>query len=403
MPSRPHLRARARLVSLCAALLARALHAAGPRAYAHVLDTLWEQQERARDARPSGLTLECPASVEPDPGERALVERLFRAYASAKRAERSAPAEFAPSSGWSDLIRSGYGPLMEALEHGDVRLFHRYLANFAGWEHATGIEESSRLRRIAREPHRKRHHERRVMAPLIEWWLVNEAQGRDLSDVGQPNAGNPCGVRAGNELVSRLSVWADVHAGLLARFLGRPGAVVAELGCGAGRLALALVRRASPACVIGLDLPEPLCCASYVLMREFPGARVLLHGEEPLQPDTFARHTFVMLPAHEIVHLPDDSIDLFVNENGLGDMTPVAARAYLHEICRSSRAFWHKNREHERWTFADGTRSLLAGEYPLPAERFTCLARYPDLSQSLALPWPRRERDLYWYLYARRG
>jgi hypothetical protein len=395
---------RTGLGDILAAALARGLHALGPRAYAHVLESLQARQDsRLFDDFLAGLELECPPAAAPDPAERGLVERIFRAYRSAKLAEARSDPVFAPASLWSGLLRDGYAPLLDAHAREDVDPFHAYLANFAGLEAETAIEESHRLRRLARDPGRKRRFERDVAAPLVAWWLANEARGRDLSALELGAAGNPCALRVAGHRVSRQSLFSDVHAGLLAGFLGGPGGLVGELGGGAGRTAIALFRRARPACYVGLDLPEPLACATYLLLRTFPAARFLLHGEEPFGADALARFDFVMLPAFEIGMLPADAFDLFWNENSLGELGPESARRYAAEIGRTSLAFWHRNHEHPGRVFEDGSRALAAEEYPLPPDRFACLARHPDLSQTMLRPWPRRDRDLYWYLYLRRG
>jgi putative sugar O-methyltransferase len=395
---------RTGLGEVVGALLSRCLHAAGPRTYDHVVETLWERQDRAiwHDAL-STLALDCPPPAEPDPAESERIERLFRAFRLAKRDQARAGALFEPTSLWSRLLRQGFAPLGAALERDDVQVFHRFLANYAGSEQETAIEESSRLRRIAHDPHKKRHFEQTVMAPMLAWWLANEAGARDLSALALPATGNPCGVRVGRHLISRLSIVSDVYAGLLARAVGREGAVIGELACGAGRMAHALVRQARPACYVGLDLPEPLCCASYLLMRAFPTARFLLYGEEPFPADSLQRYDFVLLPAYEIARLPSETFDLFLNENSLGEIAPEGARHFVAEMCRCARIFWHRNHERERRVFDDGTQSLLAHEYPVPADRFACLARHPDFAQTLGRPWPRRDRDLYWYLHVRRG
>ena len=84
-----------------------------------------------------------PDPVTPDPGERALVERLFAAYRAAKRDEETVDPIFQPGGGWKRVRDKAFAPLLEGVARDDLAPFHLFLANFGSWKDSTGIETSA--------------------------------------------------------------------------------------------------------------------------------------------------------------------------------------------------------------------------------------------------------------------
>lgn len=54
----------------------------------------------------------------------------------------------------------------------------------------------------------------------------------------------------------------------------------------------------------------------------------------------------------------------------LGEMDPEACRRFVAEICRSSRAFFHRNAESSRVPLDGGLSSLVNAECPVPEDEF---------------------------------
>ena len=379
------------------------LRSGGRPFYRYVLDSLWERQpffEPPEAQDPLDLRLHYAGYVEPDPADRALVERIFASYGKAKAAQ--AEAVFLPSSAWRTVLEGAFAPLSEGLARGDLARFHHFLANFRSWERSTGMEPSEQIREYARDPAKREHFLFRVVAPMLRWWQRSESRGRDLSALAIPTHGNMCGVMVDGRLIAPSSIFCDMYGRLLAGFAGGGRPVVAELGAGFGKLLYFVSRHLERACFVDVDLPESLCCAAYFLMKSFPERRFLLFGEGDLTQRSFEEFDFVLLPSFGISRIPDRSIDLFINENSLGVMHPDACRRFVSEICRASEAFYHRNAESSRLELDDGARTLVNREYPVPLDEFEEVVRYCDISRMMCSGRLNFDMDMYWYLYQRR-
>ena len=111
----------------------------------------------------------------------------------------------------------------------------------------------------------------------------------------------------------------------------------------------------------------------------------------------------MLLPSFEIKKVPDRSCDLFINENSLGVMPPAACRYYVHEMCRTAKAIWHRNHEVRRNPFEDGSTSLVNGEYPIDREQFDQVVRYCDIERLMAHTLSTSKNDMYWYYFRRKS
>ncbi|MCA9172063.1 MAG: putative sugar O-methyltransferase [Planctomycetales bacterium] len=401
MRNKPKLSARlkGRAADLAADLLALSLRFGGKNTYRDVVNALWERQPIFSDA---DIHLDVPSYRAADPAERPLIERIFAFYKRAKQGERDVDPIFLPAGGWKKVVEAAFGNLIKGYETDDIQPFHYFLANFGNWEVPTGIEESSEHWK-AKESARKRHYLEQIeMAQLIHWWQTYESLGRDLSVLTTPRHGNFTGIRVNGHVILPNSVFSDFYARQLAGFLhGQPDPIVAELGGGYGRLCYFLTREIPTMHYVGFDLPEGLCYAAYYLMSAFPDKKFLLYGEADWQQVSFKDYDFVLLPAYEIGKQPNDSIDLFLNENSLGAMSPAACAMFVKEICRTSLRFWHRNHEVRRNPFEDGKPSLVNAEYPVPMDRFRLLVRDHDISRIVGHDRSRIKNDMVWYYYER--
>lgn len=369
--------------------------------YRYFVEALWARHPGFESSESElSVTLHYPGQVVPDAAELPLVERLFAAYRAAKEAEASVDPVFHPDGGWKKVRDVAYAPLLEGLSRGDLERFHLFLANFGSWPSATGIEKSRLIHESSLDERKRRHFERRIMAPMIQWWRVCGGGGRELSALDAPRVGNPCGVMVDDVLVTPGAVFGEIYGRMLAGFVDGERPVIGEVGGGYGRMIAFLSRYLGRFCYLDFDLPETLCLASYHSMKVFPEHRFLLYGEGELTADRLREYDFIMQPSFEITKLPDRSVDLFLNENSLGDMPGPAARLFVGEMCRTSNAVWHRNHEAWRNQFEGGTTSLINREYPISPE-FEEVVRQCDPAGLMIQGRLDYDSDMFWYLYRR--
>lgn len=393
-----------RLSSHLADLLASLLKVTGQRTYQQFANTLWERHPFGETAdSPLDVQLHCPDSVSPSSCDIAVSERVLAAYRSAKRAQEMADPRLRPSGGWRYVTDTAYAPLGRVLLDDEPEPFHYFLANFRNWQLPTGIDESHRIHKHATDATSRQHYERRVVGPLVQWWLRTQSDGRDVSALTIPDFGNASGALVDGHLVSVGSIFAEIHGRLVANLVppGRP--LIAELGGGFGRLLYFISRNLDRFCYIGFDLPETLCFASFFLLRAFPEKRFLFFDEAELTPQSLEEYDFILRPSFEMTRLPDRCVQLFINENSLGAISAKAATLYIAEICRITEQFWHRNHEVWRNEFDNGERSLVNGEYPIPPESFERVTRYCDIGTLMREGRIDYLSDMFWYHYRRRA
>ena len=385
-------------------LLAIALRLGGASAYRGIVNALWDRQPVFSNC---DIKLVFPEQVSPDPAERPVVERIFAAYKKAKLDQSKRDPIFLPRGGWKNVLDSAYSHLVHGFENDDIEPFHYFLSNFGAWDAPTGIEETWALRRLATSHRKRTYFEQHVMRQRIRWWETFEAHGRGLSALVMPRFGNQSGALVNGHLILPNAIFSDFYGRLLAGLVADNRPVISELGGGFGRLCYFLSCNLPDFVYLAFDLPECLCCASYYLMRAFPHKRFLLYGEgdlsaESLSAESFAQYDFILRPSYEIAGLADESVDLFVNENSLGMMTPALCKLFVQHICRTSRAFWHRNHEVRRNRFADGTTSLVNQEYPICRDRFWQVIRHCDIARVVGDEKPTSRKDMFWYYYRRK-
>jgi hypothetical protein len=400
-PSKPRLfnRVKAPAADRTSELLANLLRLGGSDAYRNMVNALWERQPVFSKF---DIELYVPSQVSPDANERPIVERIFSAYGQAKLDQANRDSVFLPDSGWKNVIDSSYAYLIEGFENNDIERFHYFLANFGVWERPTGIGESWTFTKLKTSDRRRKHFEQRIMAQLIHWWETFESNGRSLSALTIPRFGNHGGALVDGHLILPNSVFSEFYGRLLAGFVAQERPIIGELGGGFGRLCYFVSRELPASTYVAFDLPECLCVASYFLMMSFPEKRFLLYGEGDLTRESLAEYDFILHPSFEIANLQDTSIDLFINENSLGVMPPSACRLFVKEICRSSKAFWHRNHEVRRNPFGDGATSLVNREYPIDRDQFREVVRYCDVARLVGHDRSTIKNDMYWYYYRRK-
>lgn len=97
-----------------------------------------------------------------------------------------------------------------------------------------------------------------------------------------------------------------------------------------------------------------------------------------------------------------DNDHLFINKNSLGEMDREAVRNYVHCIAQATRYFFHMNHDRVSADVSGPGTGLLGSEYPLPADQFRLLFRYPDVGHFLFHEGEADFRmDIFCYLYER--
>lgn len=357
-----------------------------------------------RDPAAGRVQLHAPGYVRPsdDPAERALVERIFRAFKRMKADQRDAPAVYLPAAQWQRQLDESYEPFVRAVAQDDIEPFHFFLANFGAWDRYTGVESTTVIRDAARSRLQRLHVTNDLFLGQLALWQWIHGGRVPMSRLSYPRIGNQVGGFIDGTFIGPGSFFNEIYGALLAGLVAdRPRPVVADLGAGYGKLAYFTLRDLPRWTFIDLDLPETLCLAAYYLMKVWPEKRALLYGEVDL-PGDLSAYDLVFLPAYSIERLADDSVDLFINKNSLGEMTADAVRTFVGHIARTARYFFHLNHELLRNTYADGASGLLGHEYPVPPDHFRLLMRYPDLGHLVHAGRIDVQNDIFLYLYERR-
>ena len=400
---------KASIAAATAAMLNAGLRAVGKNFRADVLGRLRALPPKPQPDSVASIEL-TPASfgfVTADPADRPIIERIVAAYRRAKHDQQRAPAVYRPSSLWQHHLDTAFAELAR-----DTDAAAHFLANFGIWPIDMGIEGSATLFHTPEG----RAQFRDIFVPMLRFWRLHHQHDRPLDVLTYPRFGNQGGAIVEGVFIGLGAPFSDVHSSVLRGIMPDvPRPVIAEIGGGWAKVFYFLTRKlAGDWCYVDFDLPEPLCCAAYYFMKAFPQKRVLLYGESGVNARNVFRdhdeasatlrdYDLIFLPPFAIEQLPDDSVDLFMNKNSLGEMRPDTARNYIAHVARTTRGwFWHINHDFVRNGFDDGSVSLLGREYELPADRFQRVHRYFEIGHALANPNGNISSDIYGYLYQRR-
>jgi hypothetical protein len=353
----------------------------------------------------SRLKIHAPQYVTPstDPAEMAIVERIFRAFARMKADQARASSVFLPSSLWQAQLNRSYAHLLDGLKNNDLGRFHLFLANFGAWKTYHGVEANTLIHDNSRSLVRRRYLANVVFMQQFSTWRWFHGGRRPVEALTYPMHGNQSGAFLDGMFIGAGSFFNEIYGSTLSELVAdRPRPVVADLGGGYGKLAYFTLRNLPESCFIDFDLPETLCLASYFLMKSWPLKRILLYGEDEYSPAAHDRYDAIFMPSFEIEKLAARSVDLFLNKNSLGEMTAESVRAYIAHIARAAHYFFHMNHDLYPNLYEGDVPGLLAHEYPVPADQFKLLFRYPDIGHLLGFGGIDYTMDIFMYLYERR-
>ncbi len=351
------------------------------------------------------IVLHCPAydrDCGKDPRRTEVARRIFAAYGRMRDAEPGVSPCYRPSSIWRAQLDDAYASLIEGLRDGDLEKFHFFLANFGVWEKYHGVENNLLIREATTSRIKACYLKHKFLRALKIWkWFYGGR--RDVAALTYPRVGNQAGALLHGRFVGYGSFFNEIYGSILSGLLaGTPSPVVAEIGAGYGKLAYFVLRDLPGATFVDFDLPETLCLAAYYLMNVWPEKKVLLYGEEDFDADCLSRYDLIFMPPQEIEKLGRDTVDLFLNKNSLGEMTAESVVNYVGHISEATRFFFHMNHDVYPRPMAGG-RGLLGHEYPVPADRFRLLFRYPDMGHLLMEGYLEMRNDIFCYLYEKRA
>ena len=347
------------------------------------------------------IKIHAPKLIQTNDKDLDITARIFKSYKKMKDDELKASNLFRPSKMWQDHINKDYKILNESLQKNDLSKFSFFLSNFGNWENFLGIENNVLVKKFEKNYFLKEYLINVLFGKQLKLWKYFNNEKKNISNLNLPTHGNQVGAYIDKNFVVVGSFFSEIYGSFLDNLINkkeRP--IVADLGAGYGKLAFYTLNKRKNFCFLDFDLPETLCLAAYFLMKTWPNKKTLLYGEEEYSTEKNSIYDLIFMPPYEIAKLQENSIDLFINKNSLGEMTSDVVRNYLQYICKSTKYFWHMNHDINRNKFDDGTEGLLGHEYPIDTKKFDLIFKYPDLGHltyfdgSLNL-----ESNIFVYLY----
>ena len=332
-----------------------------------------------------------------------LANRIFKSYKLIKSEQDAKSIVYKPSSLWQSQIDNDFSFLVEAYKNDDVEKFLFFLQNFGNWEKYLGVENQDLVNKYNKNIFLKKFLSNEIFGGQLKLWKFFN-KNEDLDDLDIPKHGNQIGAVIDNKFMVIGSFLNHIYSKILSNYLNQKGESnkIIEIGGGYGKLAYYLLKNISNYTYIDLDIPETLTLASYFLSKSFPNKKNLFYGERKFNSNIINEYDLIFLPPWEIENIQDNSINLALNKNSLGEMSPETARNYINHIHRTSKYFFSMNHEYFRNNFNDGEKSLINKEYNID-KKFIELIRYPDLGH---LTYERNkldfENNIFFYIYEKK-
>tara|TARA_Y200000002_G_C22666369_1_gene658143 strand:+ start:244 stop:1422 length:1179 start_codon:yes stop_codon:yes gene_type:complete len=329
-----------------------------------------------------------------------LANRIFKSYKLTKSEQDTKSTVYKPSSLWQSQIDNDFSFLQEAYKNDDVEKFLFFLQNFGNWEKYLGVENQDLIKKYNKNIFLKKFLSNEIFEGQFKLWKYFNAD-EDLDDLNIPKHGNQIGAVIDNKFMVIGSFSNHIYSKILLNYLNLKSEKnkIVELGGGYGKLAYYLLKNVNNYTYIDLDIPETLTLASYFLSKSFPNKKNLFYGERSFNNNISNEYDLIFLPPWEIETIQDNSVNLAINKNSLGEMNPETARNYINHIHRTSKYFFSMNHEYFRNYFNDGKKSLINKEYNID-KKFMELIRYPDLGH---LTYERNKLDfdnnIFFYIY----
>lgn len=332
-----------------------------------------------------------------------LANRIFKSYKLAKSEQDTKSIVYRPSSLWQSQIDNDFSFLVEAYKNDDVEKFLFFLQNFGNWEKYLGVENQDLINKYNKNIFLKKFLSNEIFGGQFELWKYFN-KDEDLDDLNIPKHGNQIGAVINNKFMVIGSFTNHIYSKILSNYLNLKSEknTILELGGGYGKLAYYLLKNINNYTYIDLDIPETLTLASYFLSKSFPNKKNLFYGERSDNKNVTSEYDLIFLPSWEIETIQDNSVNLAINKNSLGEMNPETARNYINHVHRTSKYFFSMNHEYFRNHFNDGKKSLINKEYNID-KKFMELIRYPDFGHlTYATNKLNFDNNIFFYIYEKK-
>lgn len=278
-------------------------------------------------------------------GDRIILERIIRAYQKAKADQNDAADAFNVSNEWRPIYERNLGPVMKALQSGDLSALERMYQNFYRDPCSTGLVglpiKIPNL--FSGAPIKKKFREYLLCDVQHRYYLWKKRTGNKYPPqaLSAPIVGNPYGYSVDGVFVRACADYQHYYAHAISE-LGNSSErrVVLELGGGFGGLGFYLMRDHPNLTYVDFDLPEAVALASYYLIRSLPNVPVRLYGEFDLTKERLSEPGVLLLPSFEILKVPKSSVGISFNSYSLAEMSPATIQVYLNEISRVTKGYF---------------------------------------------------------------
>ncbi len=327
------------------------------------------------------IIIKDPKKTESSSSQRAFYQRLFNFYKNMKKNEINNPEIIEPSTLWKNHINKDYKFLIDSFRENNQENFSFFLNNFGNWHNYLGIEHNTLIKRYSKNFILKSYLKNEIFLKHYKIWKDFGYGRADLREISTPEFGNQLGAYMDGNFVTIGSFFNQIISKILYEHIkhkSRP--VICDLGGGYGKLGNFLIKNFKKSCFIDFDIPEVLVLAAYYLMSAFPDKKTLLFGEKEFKKKDIEIFDLIFMPSVEITKMEENSVDLFVNKNSLGEMRSDTAKFYIEKINHCSKIFFHMNHNRIRNTFDNNNKSLISSEYPVNMKKFDLVFDYPDLS-----------------------
>ena len=188
--------------------------------------------------------------------------------------------------------------------------------------------------------------------PVLEGWALNfltrlvwqyaeRVAPKEIAALDEPALGNPPRIIQAGQLISQ-----DLANSILEfqSFSDVASGAICELGGGYGRNAYVTSKLGNPDQYMMVDIAPALGLAQLYLTSVFPKKKHFEYRPftdfDAVREDLAASDFAYLLP-HQLAHLPNDSVDLFINISSLHEMRPDQIAHYIREIRRLVRPGGH--------------------------------------------------------------
>ena len=350
----------------------------------------------------SNIQIHIPKYNVVDEKDLDLANRIFSSFKKMKSQQSEVDSIYKPSSLWQKLIDQDFKYLNECLKENNLKNFLFFLQNFGNWDNYLGIENQLIIKKYSKNIFLKKYLKENVFnGQKLIWEYFNN--DKDISSLNMPRFGNQNGALIDKNFVVIGSFFNHIYSKIIINYLdnNRNNSIV-DLGAGYGKLAYYILSKVKNCNFIDFDIPETLVLASYYLAKSFPNKKTFFYGEKQFDQDLTKKFDLVFLPNWEFKNIKNDSIDITINRNSLGEMDSNAAINFINHIHRSSKYFFSMNHETFKNKFSDGKYSLINKEFNMD-NKFRELIRYPDLGHiTYETNKINLESDIFFYLYEKK-